>query len=158
MLNIYFFSLLYKAIDSTEEGKGPIYNNRKAVAIFFIAYIIVIAFFMMNIFVGFVIVTFQNEGEQEYKDFELEKNQVCKTKLFFINIKLIFLTTQRKCIDFALKARPIKRYIPKNVIQYKIWWFVSSPAFEYGISFTILLNTIVLSMKVGYFFLKDVFA
>jgi hypothetical protein len=31
---------------------------------------------MVNIFVGFVIVTFQNEGEQEYKDCDLDKNQV----------------------------------------------------------------------------------
>lgn len=31
---------------------------------------------MMNIFVGFVIVTFQEQGEQEYKDCELDKNQV----------------------------------------------------------------------------------
>jgi len=38
----------------------------------------VIAFFMVNIFVGFVIVTFQNEGEQEYKNCELDKNQVRK--------------------------------------------------------------------------------
>ena len=36
----------------------------------------VIAFFMVNIFVGFVIVTFQNEGEQEYRNCELDKNQV----------------------------------------------------------------------------------
>lgn len=31
---------------------------------------------MVNIFVGFVIVTFQSEGEEEYKDCELDKNQV----------------------------------------------------------------------------------
>jgi len=31
---------------------------------------------MVNIFVGFVIVTFQNEGEQEYRNCELDKNQV----------------------------------------------------------------------------------
>lgn len=36
---------------------------------------------MVNIFVGFVIVTFQNEGEQEYKNCELDKNQVCKNIL-----------------------------------------------------------------------------
>ena len=107
--------MLYKAIDSTEEYKGPIYNNRKAVAVFFMAYIIVIAFFMLNIFVGFVIVTFQNEGENEYKNCDLDKNQ-------------------RKCIDIALKARPSVRYIPKNKIQYKIWWFVTSPGFEHVIN------------------------
>lgn len=52
------------------------HNYRPIVAAYFIIYIIIIAFFMVNIFVGFVIVTFQNEGEQEYKNCELDKNQV----------------------------------------------------------------------------------
>ncbi|CAF4974226.1 unnamed protein product, partial [Rotaria socialis] len=68
-------ALLHTAIDSKGEGEGPIYNYRPFVAPFFVAFIIVIAFFMVNIFVGFVIVTFQNEGEQEYKNCELDKNQ-----------------------------------------------------------------------------------
>lgn len=55
---------------------GPIYNYRIEIAVYFIIYIILIAFFMMNIFVGFVIVTFQEQGEQEYKNCELDKNQV----------------------------------------------------------------------------------
>ena len=42
---------------------------------------------MVNIFVGFVIVTFQNEGEQEYKNCELDKNQVLI--LFFQNWLLV---------------------------------------------------------------------
>ena len=67
---------MYKAIDSHSEGIGPIHDYRPAVAVFFFIYIIIIAFFMVNIFVGFVIVTFQNEGEQEYKNCELDKNQV----------------------------------------------------------------------------------
>jgi len=70
------FRLLYRAIDSDQEDMGPVYNNRVDVSIFFIIYIILIAFFMMNIFVGFVIVTFQEQGEQEYKNCELDKNQV----------------------------------------------------------------------------------
>ncbi|UJR26618.1 hypothetical protein I4U23_007937 [Adineta vaga] len=120
--------LLHTAIDSKGEGEGPVYNYRPFVAPFFIAFIIVIAFFMVNIFVGFVIVTFQNEGEQEYKNCELDKNQ-------------------RKCIEFALKAKPIKRYIPVHKVQSKIWWFVTSPPFEYAIFSLIMINTVVLAMK-----------
>ncbi|CAD5115428.1 DgyrCDS4403 [Dimorphilus gyrociliatus] len=120
--------LLNKAIDSNKEDVGPIYNNRPAVAIFFMAFIVVIAFFMVNIFVGFVIVTFQSEGEREYKNCELDKNQ-------------------RKCIEFALKAKPQRRYIPKAKLQYKIWWFVTSRPFEYGIFALIMLNTVTLAMK-----------
>lgn len=70
------FRLLYTSIDSHEEDEGPIHNFRPIVAAYYIIYIIIIAFFMVNIFVGFVIVTFQNEGEQEYKNCELDKNQV----------------------------------------------------------------------------------
>ena len=67
---------MYRAIDSDREDMGPVFNNRVDISIFFIVYIILIAFFMMNIFVGFVIVTFQEQGEQEYKNCELDKNQV----------------------------------------------------------------------------------
>ncbi|CAG4985227.1 unnamed protein product [Colias eurytheme] len=120
--------LLSTSMDSNEENHGPIENSRPLVAFFYISYIIVIAFFMVNIFVGFVIVTFQKEGEQEFKDCELDKNQ-------------------RNCIEFALKAKPIRRYIPKHRIQYKTWWFVTSQRFEYVIFFFIVLNTVALMMK-----------
>ena len=64
------------SIDSNQEDMGPIHNYRPIVACFYFIYIIIIAFFMVNIFVGFVIVTFQNEGESAYKNCELDKNQV----------------------------------------------------------------------------------
>jgi len=67
--------MMYNGIDTSGEGRGPVYNNRASVSLFFIAYIIVIAFFMINIFVGFVIVTFGTAGEQDYKNCELDKNQ-----------------------------------------------------------------------------------
>nr|XP_032652256.1 voltage-dependent L-type calcium channel subunit alpha-1C isoform X14 [Chelonoidis abingdonii] len=120
--------LLYKSIDSHMEDVGPIYNHRVEISIFFIIYIIIIAFFMMNIFVGFVIVTFQEQGEQEYKNCELDKNQ-------------------RQCVEYALKARPLRRYIPKNQYQYKVWYVVNSTYFEYLMFILILLNTICLAMQ-----------
>ena len=64
------------SIDSNTEDIGPIHNYRPLVAVFYFIYIIIIAFFMVNIFVGFVIVTFQSEGEAAFKHCELDKNQV----------------------------------------------------------------------------------
>lgn len=72
------FSITYRSIDSYAEDHGKVYNCRPVVAIFYVAYIVVVSFFMVNIFVGFVIVTFQQEGEQEYKGCELDKNQVSR--------------------------------------------------------------------------------
>ena len=59
------------------------------------------------------------------------------------------LVWQRKCIEFALKAKPQRRYIPRVRFQYKIWWFVTSRGFEYGIFVLIMINTLALSMKVS---------
>jgi hypothetical protein len=77
-LSYFYFRILYVSIDSNVEDHGPIHNNRQIVACFYFIYIIIIAFFMVNIFVGFVIVTFQSEGESAYKNCELDKNQVSK--------------------------------------------------------------------------------
>ena len=65
----------FRSIDSWDDNHGPKFMARPAVSLFYISFIIVIAFFMMNIFVGFVIVTFQEQGEMEYKNCELDKNQ-----------------------------------------------------------------------------------
>ncbi|XP_077463650.1 voltage-dependent L-type calcium channel subunit alpha-1D-like isoform X2 [Stigmatopora argus] len=121
-------ALLYKAIDANGENTGPIYNYRVEISIFFIVYIIIIAFFMMNIFVGFVIITFREQGEQEYKNCELDKNQ-------------------RQCVEYALKAQPLKLYIPKNPVQYKFWSIINSTAFEYVMFVLILLNTVTLAIQ-----------
>ncbi|KAI4803364.1 hypothetical protein KUCAC02_006915 [Chaenocephalus aceratus] len=68
------------------------------------------------------------QGEQEYKNCELDKNQ-------------------RQCVEYALKARPLRRYIPKNPYQYKVWYVVNSTYFEYLMFTLILLNTICLAMQ-----------
>ena len=62
-------------------------------------------------------------------------------------VKHLYFLFQRNCIEFALNAKPIRRYIPKNPIQYKLWAFVTSPVFEYTIFSMILINTLSLAMK-----------
>ncbi|KAA0713731.1 Voltage-dependent L-type calcium channel subunit alpha-1F [Triplophysa tibetana] len=120
--------LLYKSIDANAINRGPIYNYRVEISIFFIIYIIIIAFFMMNIFVGFVIITFREQGEAEFKNCELNKNQ-------------------RQCVYYALKAQPIKIYIPKNPSQLKFWKVINSSQFEYLMFVLILLNTLTLAVQ-----------
>ncbi|KAL3059582.1 hypothetical protein OYC64_014234 [Pagothenia borchgrevinki] len=120
--------LLYRAVDANAINRGPIYNYRVEISIFFIIYIIIIAFFMMNIFVGFVIITFREQGEVEFKNCELNKNQ-------------------RQCVYYALKAQPIKIYIPKIASQLKFWRIVNSSQFEYIMFALILGNTLTLAVQ-----------
>lgn len=63
---------------------------------------------------------------------------------------LLLSPSQRACIDFAISAKPLTRYMPQNKqsFQYKTWTFVVSPPFEYFIMAMIALNTVVLMMKV----------
>lgn len=74
----------------------------------------------------------------------LEEQSVCPA----VGSQLPSLPPQRQCVQYALKARPLRRYIPKNPYQYQIWYVVTSSYFEYLMFFLILLNTICLGMQV----------
>lgn len=62
---------------ATQEDHGPILHYRIEMSIFYIVYFIVFPFFFVNIFVALIIITFQEQGEAELQDGEIDKNQVC---------------------------------------------------------------------------------
>ncbi|KHJ46318.1 transporter, cation channel family protein [Trichuris suis] len=79
--------------------------------------------------------TEENEGPIPFNHIELA--------LFYVAYFI------KQCIDFALNARPVCRYIPddKESIKYRIWKMVVSTPFEYFIMSMICLNTIILMMS-----------
>ncbi|KAL8580522.1 hypothetical protein ACOMHN_054677 [Nucella lapillus] len=123
-------SVLLHSMDSTSVNKGPSPGWRMEMALYYVVFFVVFPFFFVNIFMALIIITFQEEGEKELIDQEVDKNQ-------------------KQCIDFAINAKPFCRFMPKdkNSIKYKIWQLVVSPKFEYFIMVLIALNTIVLMMK-----------
>ena len=60
----------------TYENVGPIPLYRIEMAIFYIVFFVVFPFFFVNIFVALIIITFQEQGEAELQDGEIDKNQV----------------------------------------------------------------------------------
>ena len=58
---------------------------------------------------------------------------------------------QKSCIDFAINATPLERYMPEERVgfKYRLWRIVESTPFEYFIMTLIVLNTILLMMKVS---------
>uniref|UniRef100_A0AAQ4RDZ7 Calcium channel, voltage-dependent, N type, alpha 1B subunit, a n=1 Tax=Gasterosteus aculeatus aculeatus TaxID=481459 RepID=A0AAQ4RDZ7_GASAC len=123
-------TVLKHSVDATFEDTGPSPGYRIEMSIFYVVYFVVFPFFFVNIFVALIIITFQEQGDKALSECSLEKNE-------------------RACIDFAINARPLTRYMPqdKQSFQYKMWKFVVSPPFEYSIMIMIALNTIVLMMK-----------
>ena len=61
---------------ATYEDQGPIQNYRIEMSIYYIVYFVVFPFFFVNIFVALIIITFQEQGEAELQDGEIDKNQV----------------------------------------------------------------------------------
>ncbi|KAG7487800.1 hypothetical protein MATL_G00027330 [Megalops atlanticus] len=122
--------VLQHSVDVTEEDRGPSRGNRMEMSIFYVVYFVVFPFFFVNIFVALIIITFQEQGDKMMEECTLEKNE-------------------RACIDFAISAKPLTRYMPQNrqTFQYRLWHFVVSPSFEYTVLAMIALNTVVLMMK-----------
>ena len=68
--------LMQASIDTTEVDHGPIVDNKIEIALFYIFFVVVFSFFFINIFVALIILTFQEQGEKEQGDCELDRNQV----------------------------------------------------------------------------------
>ena len=63
-------------MDATNEDEGPSPDYRMEISIFYVVYFVVFPFFFINIFVALIIITFQEQGENELIDQDLDKNQV----------------------------------------------------------------------------------
>uniref|UniRef100_A0A5K3ETV5 Voltage-gated calcium channel subunit alpha Cav2.2 n=2 Tax=Mesocestoides corti TaxID=53468 RepID=A0A5K3ETV5_MESCO len=122
--------IMKNSIDATDVNRGPKTDYRQQVAIFYIIFFVVFPFFFVNIFVALIIITFKEQGENELVDHELDKNQ-------------------KQCIDFAINAKPLCRYMPEDPksLKHRIWQLVVSAPFEYFIMTMIALNTLILMMK-----------
>ena len=71
-----FFSVLHQSMGATYEDQAPIPLFRVEMSIFYVVYFIVFPFFFVNIFVALIIITFQEQGESELEEAEIDKNQV----------------------------------------------------------------------------------
>ncbi|XP_049283428.1 voltage-dependent calcium channel type A subunit alpha-1-like isoform X5 [Anopheles funestus] len=122
--------VLQNSMAATYENEGPIQNFRIEMSIFYVVYFVVFPFFFVNIFVALIIITFQEQGEAELQDGEIDKNQ-------------------KSCIDFTIGARPLERYIPTkhSGFKYTVWRIIVSAPFEYFIMTLIVFNTLLLMMK-----------
>ena len=93
---------------ATFEDVGPRALFRTEMSIFYIVFFIVFPFFFVNIFVALIIITFQEQGEAELQDGEIDKNQ-------------------KSCIDFSIQVL-ILSSLYLNVCKYSS--LKSSPNFQ----------------------------
>ena len=68
------FSLMQSGIDSQGINQGPLQNSRIWLSLYFIAFLVTISFFFLNLFVGMIIFTFQQKSAKI--EGELDRNSV----------------------------------------------------------------------------------
>ena len=106
-------------------------DNRPGVTAFLIVFMIIVSMFMLNLFIGFVIVTYQAASEEEFEDCILDKGD-------------------RECVAYVLKATPLKIWKPEvGASKIRAWCYdvAVSSWFDSLVTFMIILNLVVLMMK-----------
>ena len=89
-------SVLKHSMDATYEDAGPAPGFRMEMAIFYVVYFVVFPFFFINIFVALIIITFQEQGENELIDQDLDKNQVRPSEWGTVVMCLEYQTLSRE--------------------------------------------------------------
>ena len=86
---------MHHAMDATLEDKGPITNNNTVMAIYYIVFVVIFTFMIINIYIALIILTFQRQGEKEIEG-GLDRNQVYLIQL------VIYITDWRNLFSFVL--------------------------------------------------------
>jgi len=123
---------MYRGAASRGIDLQPERLARPYMAFFFIAFIVIGSFFILNLFVGVVISTYNRQKEKHGKDFLLDQKQKNWVKAQL----LIF------------EAQPIKSFkVPTNRFRLAIYNLVMHPNFDWCIMLCIFLNTVLLAVK-----------
>jgi hypothetical protein len=127
-----WIDVMWSGVDSVDIGFQPQINNRPLWIIFFISFIVVGSLFMLNLFVGVVINTFDQEKEKLGKNYMLTENE-----REWIQIQLL-----------CYKSKPSKKlYLSDSKFRNFCIHIVRNTYFEVVIITCIFLNTVVLSLK-----------
>ena len=121
--------LMYRGIASRGVDQVPISKHDPLLSLFFIIFIIVGAFFILNLFVGVVISTYNREKEKLGKNFLLTKEQKA-----WIDAKLLVIASKPKVLILE----------PQDWFRKMFYKISENDIFEYVILVCILLNTLVL--------------
>jgi len=124
---------MWAAVDSVGIDEQPQRDHNKFHILYFLLLVVIFAFFLLNLFVGVVVTTFNQEKELQGRNFLLTK-----TQKEWISMK-----------NRILKTKPaiIKRAENANLFRQACLFVTNHKWFDNFISMCIILNTIVLCVK-----------
>ncbi|XP_044859349.1 sodium channel protein type 4 subunit alpha-like isoform X3 [Mauremys mutica] len=127
-----WMDIMYAAVDSRDVDLQPVYEHHLYMYLYFVCFIMIGSFFMMNLFIGVVINNFNQQRKKLGGDH-------------------VFLTKEQKKYYNALKklgSKKPQKPIPRPLNKYQGFFFdiVSSKAFEITIVTLICLNMIIMML------------
>jgi hypothetical protein len=127
--------VMYRAVDISDYDQAPLRDNMQSNAIFFVIFITVSAFFLMQLFVGVVIQSFQRIREESLGSAFLSEKQ------------RLWLEVQRLML-YAKSSRVLVRPPPGRLHSMRnyIFEFVQTAGFESFIAVCIVLNILTMAM------------
>jgi hypothetical protein len=124
--------VMYAAIDAAGHERAPIRDHRPEVGVFFVVFYIISNFFMLNLFIGIIIVNFDNV-KQKIDGLHLLSDE-----------QKMWVDVQRMLVNF----RPEVRLVPGDFwLSRRADAVVRSQAFEVGIAVVIGLNIAVIASE-----------
>ena len=124
---------MYAAVDGVGQGKAQERDANQAAALFYITFIFITNFFIMNLYLGAVIKKF-NEIQEEIDG-----------SFFLSNTQKEWVRTQKLMVNCSPKIRYLQ---PKNKIRKFFFRMVLNYKFEYIIQSVIFLNIIIMSLYI----------
>lgn len=127
-------SLLYTSLDSNGNSDGPGLNKNKIAGVFYLSFIFIGSFFLVNLFVG---VIFMQYTEEQL----IEKNKKFKN---WTESQIDWVTMQK----LIKRAKPSFRMLipPKNWFLKKVFWLANWGGFDVFIMSCIILNIITMGL------------
>ena len=138
-----WLEVMYHSVDAVEEGTQPRLNHNEGAALFYVVFIIIGAFFVMNLFVGVTIDKFNEMKETQEEEDEIE-GRAKGASLFVTEEQRRWQLVER----MMSKCKPTRVYEPpKHAARARVFHVVTNPAFDVFIMVCILANVIVMCLS-----------
>lgn len=125
-------AVMYQTINGDVVGRGPKVNANPGAAYFFIVFVFIGTYFLMNLFVGVIFMEFEKAQNDE------------KDSLFLTAYEMNWVDMTKMIV----KARPEFTMLPKNRIS-KLFFTHTKPEskFDIAIMICIILNMILMALN-----------
>ena len=137
-----WLEVMYHSVDAVAEGLQPRLNYNEGAALFYVVFIIIGAFFVMNLFVGVTIDKFNEMKEAQEEEDEIE-GRAKGASLFVTEEQRRWQLVER----MMSKCKPARVYEPpKQPARAKVFGVVTNPLFDVFIMICIVANVLVMCL------------